>query len=125
VSAVKSAADGFGEGSVDDDDEQSGEELASFEDDRFADGEFTDVIRFALPFAPMHESKTFAEGSEEHDRKEIGDEDVKDTPSGIDDAFPGSSGGKDQEQSVKHARKGAESRRYRVYTNAACVADYD
>ncbi len=92
---MKSAADGFGEGSVDDDDEKSGEKLAGFEDERLANGELSDVKGFALPFAPMHEPITFAEGSEEHDWKEISDEYVKDSAPGIDDAFPGPDRGKD------------------------------
>jgi len=92
---MKSAADRFGEGSVDGDDEQSGDRLARFEDDRLTSREFSEMRGIALPFAPMHQSKTFAEGSEEHDWKQISDENVKHTATGIDNAFPGPGGGKD------------------------------
>jgi len=108
VTAMKSAADRFGEGSVDDDHQKRRQKLKGLENDRLADGEFSDVIGFALPFAPMHQTPTFAKGSDEHDGEEIRDENVKDSAAGIDDAFPGPGGRKDQEQSVKQVREMAE-----------------
>lgn len=95
MAAMKSAADGFSEAGVDGDDEKGGEKLAGFEDDRFARGKFSDVRGFALPFAPMHQAITFAEGGEEHNREEVSDQDVKDAASGIGNAFPGPGGCKE------------------------------
>ena len=103
VAAMKSAADGFRQGSVDGDDKKGGEKLAGLEDEGLATGEFSQMRGFPLPFAAVHEAITFAEGSEEHDREKVGDEDEKDAAPGVGDAFPGSGGGKDKEESVKHA----------------------
>jgi len=102
---MKGATNGFGEAGIDGNDEKGGEELASFKDNGFATGEFVDVRGFALPFAPMRQAIAFPERSEKHEWKEISDEDVKDAAPGIGDVFPGSDGGKDQEQSVKHVGK--------------------
>jgi len=114
MAAMKSAADGFGEAGVNGDDEKGGKKLAGFEDDGFALGKSSDVGGFALPFAPMHQAKTFAEGGEEHDWEKVGEQDVKDAASGVGNAFPGSGGGEYQEESVKHVRKRSVANRARA-----------
>ena len=95
VSAVKSAANRLGQGSIDHNNEKSCETLPGLEDDGFTLRKFSDMQGFAVPFAPMHQAITFSEGGEQHDWEEVGDEDVNDTASGIGNAFPGSGGGKD------------------------------
>lgn len=95
MTAVKSTADRFSQSGINDDNEKRGQKLAGFEDDSFTNREFSKMRPYALPFAPMDESIAFAEGREEHDRKEIRDENVKHAASGIDDAFPGPGRSKD------------------------------
>ena len=61
----------------------------------------------------MYQAIAFADGGEEHDWEEVGDEDVKDAASGIGNAFPGSGGGEYQQESVKHVRKRSVANRGR------------
>lgn len=102
MTAMKSAADGFRESAVYDDDEKGGEKLARLEDDGFARGKFSNVRGFALPFTPLHQAITFAERGKDRNREKVGNQNVKDAASGIGNAFPGSGGCKYQEESVKH-----------------------
>ena len=92
VAAMKGAADGLREASVDGDDKEGQQKLAGLEDDCFARGKFSEVRRLALPFAPVHKTVAFADGGKEHDWEQIGGENVKDAAPGIHDAFPRAGG---------------------------------
>jgi len=113
MSPVKRAANRLRETGIDDDDQQCRKKLAGFENDGFTLGEFSDVKRFALPFPKMHQPITFAERSQQQQRQQVGNENVKSAAPCIGDAFPGSGGGEDEQKGVKHAQQQSMNRRAR------------